>query len=95
MEASERTCGFWRSAPQTIVSPASAKRHRASTPVPSCARSPDCAADQEPAAGQRQAGWSRPQPAYLTISDEEARQMMRALNDRGGWMFAVPVGPVP
>jgi integrase len=30
---------------------------------------------------QKQAGWSRLQPAYLSIGDEEARQMMRALTD--------------
>jgi len=30
---------------------------------------------------QRQAGWSRLQPAYLTIGDDEARQMMAALTD--------------
>ena len=29
---------------------------------------------------QRQAGWARLQPAYLSIGDEEARQMMRALD---------------
>jgi integrase len=30
---------------------------------------------------QKQAGWSRLQPAYLTIGDQEARQMMRALTE--------------
>ncbi|MDQ6810516.1 MAG: site-specific integrase [Actinomycetota bacterium] len=30
---------------------------------------------------QRQAGWARLQPAYLSIGDEEARQMMRALTE--------------
>jgi integrase len=30
---------------------------------------------------QRQAGWSRLQPAYLSISDEEARMMMRLITD--------------
>jgi len=30
---------------------------------------------------QRQAGWSRLQMAYLTIGDEEARQLMRQLTD--------------
>ena len=30
---------------------------------------------------QRQAGWSRLQMAYLTIGDEEARQLMRELTD--------------
>ena len=28
---------------------------------------------------QKQAGWARLQPAYLSLGDEEARQMMRAL----------------
>ncbi len=28
---------------------------------------------------QKRAGWARLQPAYLSIGDEEARQMMRAL----------------
>ncbi len=30
---------------------------------------------------QRQAGWSRLQPVYLTIGDEEARELMRGLTD--------------
>jgi integrase len=30
---------------------------------------------------QRQAGWSRLQLAYLTVGDEEARQLMQQLND--------------
>ena len=30
---------------------------------------------------QKQAGWSRLQPAYLSIGDDEARQMMRALTE--------------
>ena len=30
---------------------------------------------------QKQAGWSRLQPAYLSIGDDEARQMMRSLVD--------------
>jgi len=30
---------------------------------------------------QKQAGWSRLQPAYLSIGDEEARQMMRELSE--------------
>jgi integrase len=30
---------------------------------------------------QKQAGWSRLQPAYLSIGDEEARQMMRVLTE--------------
>ena len=30
---------------------------------------------------QRQAGWSRLQMAYLTVGDEEARQLMRAVDD--------------
>jgi len=30
---------------------------------------------------QRQAGWTRLQPAYLTIGDVEAREMMRGLTD--------------
>jgi len=30
---------------------------------------------------QRQAGWSRLQMAYLTVGDEEARQLMRELTD--------------
>lgn len=30
---------------------------------------------------QRQAGWSRVQPAYSTIGDEQARQMMHALDE--------------
>jgi hypothetical protein len=30
---------------------------------------------------QRQAGWSRLQPAYLSISDVEAQQLMGALTD--------------
>ena len=30
---------------------------------------------------QRQAGWTRLQPAYLSIGDVEARDMMRALTD--------------
>jgi integrase len=30
---------------------------------------------------QKQAGWSRLQPAYLSVGDEEARQMMRALTE--------------
>jgi hypothetical protein len=30
---------------------------------------------------QRQAGWARLQPAYLSIGDEEAREMMRTLTD--------------
>jgi integrase len=30
---------------------------------------------------QRQAGWSRLQMAYLTVGDEEARQLMRGLTD--------------
>jgi integrase len=30
---------------------------------------------------QRQAGWSRLQPAYLSIGDEEARAKMRAITD--------------
>jgi integrase len=30
---------------------------------------------------QRQAGWSRLQMAYLTVGDEEARQLMRELSD--------------
>ena len=29
----------------------------------------------------RQAGWTHLQPAYLTIGDLEARDMMRALTD--------------
>jgi hypothetical protein len=35
----------------------------------------------ELALAQRQAGWSRLQMAYLTIGDEEARQLMRRLTD--------------
>jgi len=30
---------------------------------------------------QRQAGWTRLQPAYLSIGDVEAREMMRGLTD--------------
>ena len=30
---------------------------------------------------QRQAGWSRLQVAYLTVGDEEARQLMRELTE--------------
>jgi integrase len=30
---------------------------------------------------QKQAGWARLQPAYLSLGDEEARQMMRALTE--------------
>lgn len=30
---------------------------------------------------QRQAGWSRLEMAYLTLGDDEARQLMRQLND--------------
>ena len=30
---------------------------------------------------QRQAGWSRLQPAYLTIGDDEARELMRGVTD--------------
>ena len=30
---------------------------------------------------QKQAGWSRLQPAYLSIGDEEARQMMREVSE--------------
>jgi hypothetical protein len=30
---------------------------------------------------QRQAGWTRLQPAYLSIDDEEARQLMRSVTD--------------
>jgi integrase len=30
---------------------------------------------------QRQAGWARLQPAYLSIGDEEAREMMRSVTD--------------
>jgi hypothetical protein len=30
---------------------------------------------------QKQAGWSRLQPAYLSIGDDEARQMMHALTE--------------
>jgi len=30
---------------------------------------------------QRQAGWSRLQPAYLSIGDEEARTLMRSVGD--------------
>ncbi len=33
------------------------------------------------ALAQRQAGWSRLQPTYLSIGDQEAREMMRALTD--------------
>jgi hypothetical protein len=30
---------------------------------------------------QRQAGWSRLQPAYRTIGDDEARELMRGVTD--------------
>jgi hypothetical protein len=30
---------------------------------------------------QRRAGWSRLQPAYLSLGDEEARQLMRELTE--------------
>jgi len=34
---------------------------------------------------QRQAGWSRLQPAYLSIGDQEARDLMRGVTD--GWLI--------
>jgi hypothetical protein len=33
------------------------------------------------ALAQRQAGWSRLQPMYLSTGDQEARRLMRALTD--------------
>jgi hypothetical protein len=30
---------------------------------------------------QRQAGWSRLQPAYLSLGDDEARELMRSVTD--------------
>jgi hypothetical protein len=30
---------------------------------------------------QRQAGWTRLQPAYLSVGDMEAREMMRVVTD--------------
>ncbi|MGI8912803.1 MAG: hypothetical protein ACR2JY_03250 [Chloroflexota bacterium] len=39
------------------------------------------APDQESALTQKQAGWSRLQMAYLTIGDEEARELMRGVTE--------------
>ena len=71
---------YWHSVLQSMVRPA---RRRPCIRIFSATRASRQIVRQTKSLppAQRQAGWSRLQPAYLSIGDQEARDLMRGVTD--------------
>jgi integrase len=77
---SEPRCASWHFVPPDTARPVNRRPCILICSVMhACARS--CASTRNLPLAQRQAGWSRLQMAYLTIGDDEARQLMRHVTD--------------
>ena len=75
-----RTFAYWRCGARAMARQVIPRRC-----IPTCSVMPACArsfgAQRALPIAQKQAGWSRLQLAYLSISDEEVRRAMRDVHD--------------